>query len=258
MKIINSFLLFLAFTTFANASVENEVRLLDNNNPIAINLFVNKEVLLNFDNNIANVAIKQQVAQKINQESIDKRLWIKTSAIFEDTKILVKDATGKIIVFIVNSSIANKDSNVVKKYKVVSVKKSINTVIKPANKQSLSLVDLTRFASQSLYAPKRLIQDIGLNRVPVTTNHINIFSCSYINCLDIVAKPLISWTDGNKYITAIEIKNIGNETINLDPRFLLGDFITATFQFNRISAKNTNNDTTVLYVVSKQSLEQSL
>ena len=236
-------------------------RLFDRQEPIELRLTTGKEVSLVFDGIIKSIAIKDQVRAKITSESVDKRWWIKPTDEFTDTRILVKDEHDQITVFIVSSGSENQSSDdQITKYQVI--KQQVPIVVKPVNNtnnKSLSLVDLTRFAAQTFYAPKRLIKSLSLNRIPVSVQKINLFNCQANTwCVDVSSKAIASWTDLKRYVSVIEIKNISKNTIDLDPRLINGDFISATFQFNRIGGKGSNTDTTLLYVISDKTLEQSL
>jgi integrating conjugative element protein (TIGR03749 family) len=257
MRLIKLLLLFISVGVFANT---HSIRLFDTGEPIHIKIPVSREVMITFDNEIQQIGFKQDISNKIQSESIDARWWLKAKSLLESQKILVKDKNGKIIVFLISSFIANKDTAINKNYHVVSKKHSINKIKKtPQQNKKLSLVDITRFAAQQLYAPKRLIKDIGLNEIPVSTTPVNIFSCHRSTiCVDTIATPIFSYESSDKYISAIKVVNNSNKIFYLDHRDIIGNFIAATFQFEKIDIKNSPADTTVLYVISNQPLEQSL
>ena len=277
------------------------VRLFDTGEPIALTIPVNQEIELSFAKEIKSIGISHELMPKLQSQSIDKHWWIVATDSFNAHKVLVKDVAGRIIVFLISTidntvdsttinrttanttidntttnkttaNTTNITTNIPTKYQVLSQnqtsnvgfsnnspnlnKNNINNKTKP-----LTLIDLTRFAAQVFYAPKRLIKDIGLNRVAISTNKLNLFACQDLLCPDVQATPLASWRDKNsneRYVSAIQIKNLGKQSINLDPRLLIGNFICATFQFNRIGAHDSSTDTTVLYVVTRQPLGQSL
>jgi integrating conjugative element protein (TIGR03749 family) len=257
MKPIKLLLLFISVSVFANT---HNIRLFDTGEPIHIKIPINKEVMFAFDNEIQQIGFKENISNKIQSESIDTRWWLKAKSLIDNEKILVKDKNGKIIVFLISSFIANKDTTINKNYHVVSKKNTISKIKKPLQQnKKLSLADLTRFASQKLYAPKRLIKDIGLNEIPVSTTPIDIFSCHRSTiCVDTIATPIFSYESSDKYISAIKIVNNSNQVFYLDHRDVIGDFIAATFQFEKIDIKDSPNDITVLYVISNKPLEQSL
>ena len=254
-------LLLMLFCSSAYADNNQVKRLFDAQEPIELKLITGQEVSMVFDEAINSIAIKDKAKSKIISESIDKRWWIKAIDDFTDTRILVKNNNDQITVFIVSSgSDSQSNDEQITKYRVI--KQQAPTEVKldnDSNNKSLSLVDLTRFAAQTFYAPKRLIKDISLNRVPVSAQKINLFNCQKNTwCVGISAKAIASWTDLERYVSVIEIKNISKDIISLDPRLINGDFISATFQFNRIGMKGSNTDTTLLYVVGNKTLEQSL
>jgi integrating conjugative element protein (TIGR03749 family) len=132
-----------------------------------------------------------------------------------------------------------------------------NSNIKPA----LSYVDLTRFAAQSLYAPKRLIKNINLIRIPINTKQaVRLFTCSTaLTCNgNVLARPIAAWQSPRLYISAVLLKNTTQQQIVLDPRDLLGAWKAATFHFNRLGKANSPEDTSVVYLVSLSPFEQSL
>ncbi len=132
-----------------------------------------------------------------------------------------------------------------------------NSNIKPA----LTYVDLTRFAAQSLYAPKRLIENINLIRVPINTKQaVRLFTCSTaLTCNgNVLARPIATWQSPRFYITAVLLKNTTQQQIVLDPRDLLGTWKATTFHFNRLGKANSPEDTSVVYLVSLSPFEQSL
>jgi hypothetical protein len=60
-------------------------------------------------------------------------------------------------------------------------------------------------------------------------------------------------------MTAIRLTNQSEQTVDLDPRVLQGDFATATFQHHHLGPKGTSLDTTVLYLSTRgHGIAQSL
>lgn len=233
------------------------IRIIDTAEPIEIEIAVNEEIEIVFDSQLEEVGTPGQIKNKVVIQSIDYRLWIKANSAFKPVRLLVKDKQGKIKVLVISS--VYKTIKHLRKYKIISKKNNI--VQKVQRQQSFkkhSYVDLVRFASQQLYAPKRLIKNIvGIVRTPVSKKKINLFTCDN-NCNSIVSIPIASWRSDRYFITAVKLKNISNKIINLDPRALLGGWLSAVFQFNRIGVKDSSTDTTVVYLVSLQTFGQSL
>ena len=66
------------------------------------------------------------------------------------------------------------------------------------------------------------------------------------------ATPLIAWRSGSLHLTAVTLRNVTATPIELDPRSLRGEWLTATFQHNRLLAAGDEADLTVVYLVSPQ------
>jgi integrating conjugative element protein (TIGR03749 family) len=116
-------------------------------------------------------------------------------------------------------------------------------------------VALTRYASQSLYAPLRTVEPTpGLRKVGLISDRLRLFPTE-----PIAGYPLVAYRLGSYTVSAVKLVNTSPEKINLDPRKLSGDFYSATFQHTWIGKAGTPEDTTVVYLITKnRTLEQSL
>lgn len=266
IKPIINYSLVLCFfiSTAVYATNDKTTRVFDTGEPIKIELSINHDTQLVFDWPIASIAIDTNTKDKIISQSIDKRWWIMAKQSFKKNKVLVKSVDGKVMVFIISATAqkALVDAYVVVSSKPTGTIKDVATYKKPTLFPYNTVVDLTRFAAQSLYAPKRLIKDIGLKRTTLSlkpSKPINLFTCTTnLLCQRLVSTAIASWSDTKRYVHAVEIKNISDKAINLDPRYIIGSFIATTFQFNRLGPAGSNVDTTVVYLVSNMSLQQSL
>jgi hypothetical protein len=52
-------------------------------------------------------------------------------------------------------------------------------------------------------------------------------------------------------VTAVKLRNTSTQHLALDPRELMGDFITATFQHPYLGNKGDASDTTTVYLVTR-------
>ncbi|HEM1529163.1 TPA: DUF3438 family protein, partial [Legionella pneumophila] len=64
------------------------------------------------------------------------------------------------------------------------------------------------------------------------------------------ARPLISWHGGAFYVTAVELKNLLNKAVIVDPRQMSGNWQTATFYPTNTLAPRGKEDTTTVFLVS--------
>ncbi|MCY1562414.1 integrating conjugative element protein [compost metagenome] len=70
---------------------------------------------------------------------------------------------------------------------------------------------------------------------------------------------LAAWRLEDHWVTAVKLVNTRGEWLDLDPRELQGDLLTATFQHNRLGPRGTPEDTTVVYLITRgRGLAQSL
>ena len=116
-------------------------------------------------------------------------------------------------------------------------------------------VDLTRFASQSVYAPERLIKPLpGIRRVTVESEHLSL-----VKGADLITEPMAQWvvpTIPSLYVTAVRVTSNSLRIITLDPRLLRGDFLAASSQHSRVNAAGEEGDTTTWYLVSGQPFDE--
>ena len=113
---------------------------------------------------------------------------------------------------------------------------------------------LTRFASQSLYAPRRLTPALpGVFRTPVDERPLDL-----VRGESIQATPLIAWRSGNLHVTAVRLRNRGASSVILDPRSLRGLWLAATFQHARLLPRGDEADTTAVYLISAKPFEHAV
>ncbi|EDT2963649.1 TIGR03749 family integrating conjugative element protein [Salmonella enterica subsp. enterica] len=110
-------------------------------------------------------------------------------------------------------------------------------------------VVLTRYAAQMLYAPLRTVEPVaGIREVaPRLPPDIT----TLLPTEPVSASPLNAWQLGDDTVTAIKLQNRSPQRIDLDPRTLQGVFYAATFQHSWLGAKGTPEDTTVVYLVTR-------
>ncbi|MCF6256156.1 MAG: TIGR03749 family integrating conjugative element protein [Gammaproteobacteria bacterium] len=132
--------------------------------------------------------------------------------------------------------------------------KEHHTKSAPAN---LDSVDLVRFVSQMLYAPRRLIKQLpGVTRVPVTKEDVPLFKGGELR-----TSPIAQWkTPGVPalYVTAIRVTSNALIPVMLDPRHLRGDWLNATPQHGEVNAAGEDGDTTAWYLVSSRPFEETV
>lgn len=117
-----------------------------------------------------------------------------------------------------------------------------------------TFVQLTRYAAQQLYAPRRLVHELsGIYPVPVQTHPVPLVRGSQVE-----ARPLIAWRSGDAYVTAVRLQNQTGRAVILDPRDLRGQWLAASFQHGRLLPQGDEADTTCVYLISARPFAEAL
>ena len=110
-------------------------------------------------------------------------------------------------------------------------------------------VVITRYAAQMLYAPLRTVEPVdGIAQVNLKRG-LNL--TTLLPTLPVEASALGAWRLDDYWVTAVKLRNTSTQHLALDPRELMGDFITATFQHPYLGTKGDASDTTTVYLVTR-------
>lgn len=221
--------------------------------PIRLSLPLNEERLVHFPQAIS--IIDSEAGDKIAVLKVQDALYLKAKEAFDNKRLLVQlMPQGDAIILTLSANDA------IKAVKPVEV---LLTLVEEATKQGqesagsfdFNAVTLTRFAIQSLYSPQRLLSiPPDISRVPMQTRRqINLLFGASLE-----ARPLISWHGGSFYVTAVELKNLMNKELVIDPRHMLGNWQTATFYPGNTLAARGKNDSTTLFLVSDRPFHEAL
>ena len=111
-------------------------------------------------------------------------------------------------------------------------------------------VRLTQYAAQSLYAPQRAIEPLrGATRVPM---RLPESLSTLLPSLPVTATPLGAWRLDGWTVTAVKLENNDRQrAFELDPRWLQGDFYSATFMHPYLAPRGSLEDTTTVFLVTR-------
>jgi integrating conjugative element protein (TIGR03749 family) len=117
---------------------------------------------------------------------------------------------------------------------------------------TLDMVALTRYAVQSLYAPRRLVPaTAGVRPLPVATVPVEgLYRGGRIE-----TTPIGAWRSGSLYLTAVRATNRSERAQDLDLQELRGHWLAATAQHTRLLGAGSDSDTTTLYLVCDRPFE---
>src|SRR5690554_2778170 len=110
---------------------------------------------------------------------------------------------------------------------------------------------LTRHAAQSLYAPQRTIEPLrGASRVPM---RLPDSLSTLLPSLPVTATPLGAWRLDGWTVTAVKLENNDRQrAFELDPRWLQGEFYSATFMHPYLAPRGSVEDTTTVFLVTRR------
>jgi len=110
---------------------------------------------------------------------------------------------------------------------------------------------LTRHAAQSLYAPQRTIEPPrGVSRVPM---RLPESLGTLLPSLPVTATPLSAWQLDGWTVTAVKLENNDRRrAFELDPRWLQGEFYSATFMHPYLAPRGSMEDTTTVFLVTRR------
>jgi len=251
--------IFMLAQSIAFADAEITERIEWKKIPIKLNLKVGKERLIHFPSPV-KVGLPGRLQPMLRAQSVDGTLYLLANSAFKTTRVMVREIeTGKVYLFDITASKESGQTNPVQIYstdnssgKLDETESLNNKGTHPAFKQ-YSYVALIRFASQQLYAPARLLQNLpGITRTPVTRKPVNLIHGGAIEAI-----PLVAWRTGNLYLTALKLINQTNQPQILDPRNIRGTWLSAAFQHNRLLPAGDEADTTAVYLISARPFEAS-
>lgn len=247
--LVTFFTLFSSLTGFA---FEAEHILWDKI-PIPLTLSVAEERLIHFPEAIR--LIDSEAGDKMTILKVQDSLYLKAKQSFDNQRLLVQLMPQGEVIILNLSAQENKTVNKPIDILVNKDKETENDFQQTANPFDFNAITLTRFAIQSLYAPQRLVtMPAEITRTPMQTRRqINlIFGAS------IEARPLISWRGGDLYVTAVELTNLLNKTVIIDPRHLIGNWQTATFYPTNTLAARVKKESTTVFLISDRSFNDAL
>lgn len=114
---------------------------------------------------------------------------------------------------------------------------------------ALDIVQLTRYAVQTIYAPQRLKPSSeGVVNIPSGKANLE----GLFRSVRTRASLLGQWRSGDLYVTAVQLTNLERRSISLDLEQVRGRWIAAALQHRRLQAAGSDFDSTTLYLVCGQ------
>ena len=240
--------------------------------PLALPLVVGQERIVFVDQNV-RVGLPRHLVDKLRVQSTGGTLYLLAKEPIEPTRLQLQNmSTGEIMLvdIIATSGKANQPAlepikivagdNSAARYGQLSPKaedsKAANRSTEqnsdaaaPAQRETPLPVVMTRYAAQMLYAPLRTVEPVpGIAQVNLKRN---MDLTTLLPTRPVEARALGAWRLEDLWVTAVKLRNTGSQPVTLDPRELMGDFVTATFQHPYLGAKGNSSDTTTVYLVTR-------
>lgn len=118
---------------------------------------------------------------------------------------------------------------------------------------------LTRFASQTLYAPSRLIPAdarISLTKIKSLDKNFPLLQSAHGELVSV--SVVGAWTGFGKYITAVLVVNQSSVAFEFDASRVRGNFTHITAQHLRIGPRGALTDRTTIYLISDVPFAEAL
>ena len=249
--------------------------------PLAVPLVVGQERIVFVDANV-RVGVPPTIADKLRVQSTGGALYLTAKEAIPPSRLQLQNAaTGEIMLVDVAATLAQQGQAPLEPAKIVpgdttptrygqatgAAPKSTAKASRQAEedddepaapkRETPIPVVLTRYAAQMLYAPLRTVEPVdGVAQVKVDKR---LDLSTLLPALPVEASQLGAWRLDDHWVTAVKLRNQTGQRLALDPRELMGDFATATFQHPYLGARGDASDTSVLYLVTKDhGLGQSL
>lgn len=232
--------------------------------PLAVPLVVDQERVVFIDRNV-RVGVPPSISDKLRVQSAGGAVYLRANAPIKPTRLQLQDAdTGTLILLDIAAEAAEPGQAFLEPVRIVEAEgptprygrspaddnaDDAGGTVNLAPHETPVPVVLTRYASQSLYAPLRTLEPVrGITQVNLRRS---LPLDTLLPTLPIEAVALSAWRLGNLWVSAARLKNTSIRWLELDPRALQGNFVSATFQHAALGPAGTPEDTTVVYLVTQ-------
>ncbi|AHF02295.1 hypothetical protein THIAE_06140 [Thiomicrospira aerophila AL3] len=264
MKTLFLFIM-LGFSAAAHAT--SPERIVFNNQPIDVLLQAGQERAIEFPEKIQVGLPAQAMALFDGLTYVDNQLFLTLANDIQDhVRLIVRGQSGTNYIINVRSVTEGVDTLPGRVIIHRAETSSMTDATQPERKRFVeSYPALTRYAMQALYAPERLVNsnyaigELGLNRTPM----MNFFRCTNHStaCRSLRVTPVAGWQATHHYVTALEVENISNQPIEIDPRLIRtvtpGALKAATSMHGRLlSHEQGDKATTILVIIHTEPFEK--
>lgn len=217
--------------------------------PLLLDLEVGEERMVHFSQAMS-VGLPANLRDAVRVQSIGDTVYLNALKPFSRQRVLMRSkADGSMIVFDIEASTRQAGAENV----YVRTSSSANPQSEAA--AELNYASLTRFAAQYAYAPARLVKTPkGLTKTALPKS-----AGGLLRGLPVSTQPYATWkTSSGLHLSAVIVANESDNAIELHPKMLRGQWLTATFHHYRLLTKGSGADKTVVYLISRNPFTQAL
>lgn len=238
----------------ATADLPQVERVQFNRRPITVALGINRERLITLPGP-AVFHVPDGIESQVSLQILDRTIYATALRPFNSIRVIAEViATGAQIPL---NLIANKTtiaaSPEIEVYMATeAAQRQADSGSTPTSANSskppmqADMVQLSRYASRMLYAPRRLAPTTeGVQQVSVETDPVD----GLIRGAKVNAAPVAQWRSGNLYVTAVRVTNLEKLPLVLNLEGIRGSWLSATAQHGRLGSAGTDTDTTAVYLV---------
>ncbi len=223
--------------------------------PVIITLVPGSERVMIFPGAVEKVSMLPSLTSQVRAQILGDRVFFLTHSQFSASRIKVQ-ARGKLyLIDLVGTENGRRD--IARLIDPVSVPTPAEVVQHEVEKGTLPEVALIRHVSQTLYAPERLIPINGQG-IFKTTTQAQVLDYPLFRQHNFAITLLGEWSGYGLYLIAIEIINLENTHIVLDPRDIRGNWHGRALQHPWVGKAGEQTDRTTLYLLSKKEFLKTL
>jgi integrating conjugative element protein (TIGR03749 family) len=236
--------------------------------PLAVPLIVGQERVLFIERNV-RIGVPPGIGDSLRVQSAGGAIYLRASQPIPPSRLQLQDVeSGALILLDIAAEAAKPGQVALEPVRIVEgdtapTRYGERAATTPSADEDMSReatkptvrretpipVVLTRYAAQNLYAPLRTVEPVsGIARVNLRRG---IALDTLLPTLPVRAQALAAWRLEDQWVTAVRLTNTSPAWLDLDPRAIQGDFMTATFQHPSLGPVGQSADTTVVYLVTR-------
>jgi integrating conjugative element protein (TIGR03749 family) len=224
--------------------------------PITVMLPLKRERLLSFPAPV-QLDLPASVMSALKVSSVGRTTYLYASKPIPKTRVMAQELEGARRVFLVDLITAADASVMADELEIHGPDEERSAsegqpASKGADANEIDMVQLTRFAAQTVYAPTRLLPSVtGIAQTPVSLTPLP----GLIRAARVMAAPIGAWRAGALTVTAVKLTNVSSAPLALNLDELRGKWVAASSQHPDLGPAGSSADTSVLYLICEGPFE---